>query len=112
MHNDGAVPPTAILMEAIARHIAVTAIYNRQQVQLAPHIAYTRHGDLFIDGVVIERDGRPPRELKLGSFKFAGLSEIALTRRHFDPSPLFDPAAERYVGATLFVLAREPAPVG
>lgn len=96
-----------VFMEAIVKQQAVAATYNRVEVTLAPHVLYTRHGDLHVDAVTIERDGRPPREEKLGTFKLAGLSSVRLTPRRFALSTLFDAVAERYSGQTL--LAVQPA---
>lgn len=97
-------PATPILLEAIVKRQAVAATYNRTEVTLAPHILYTRYGDLHIDAVTLERDGRPPREEKLGTFKLAGLSGVRITPRRFTPSALFDLSAERYTGETLMVV--------
>lgn len=97
-------PATPIMLEAIVKRQAVAATYNRTEVTLAPHILYTRHGDLHVDAVTLERDGRPPKEAKLGTFKLAGLSGVRITPRRFGPSELFDPAAGRYVGETLMVV--------
>ena len=97
-------PATPLFLEAIVKRQAVAATYNRIVVTLAPHILYTRHGDLHVDAVTLERDGRPPREEKLGTFKLAGLSAVRLTPRRFPTSPLFDAAAERYAGETVMVV--------
>ena len=97
-------PATPILLEAIVKRQAVAATYNRTEMTLAPHILYTRHGDLHVDAVTIERDGKPPKEVKLGTFKLAGLSGVRITPRRFTPSALFDPSAERYGGETLLVV--------
>ena len=94
-------PFTPVFLEAIVKKQAVAATYNRVEVTFAPHILYTRHGDLHVDAVTIERDGKPPREVKLGTFKLTGLSAVRLTPRRFDLSMLFDPAAERYAGETV-----------
>ncbi len=96
--------PTHVLLEAIARRLCVTTVYNRMAVLLAPHILYTRHDELFVDAVTVEREGRKPREIKLGSFKLAGLGPPQLTARAFMPEAGFDPTAERYAGTTLFVV--------
>ncbi len=96
--------PTEIILEAIARQICIAAVYNRSAVTLAPHILYTKHDALFIDAVTIERDGKPPKEIKLGAFKLVGLSEIARTSRRFSTSALFDPGDSKYAGATLFAV--------
>ena len=93
-----------ILFEAIALRRCVEATYNRMAVKLAPHIVYTRGERLFVDAITVERDGRPPREVKLGTFQLTGLTDIALDSRVFQPEPLFDPAAEKYAGATLFAV--------
>ncbi len=93
-----------ILLEAIARTRCVEAVYNKVRMILAPHILYTRHDELFVDAVALEKDGREPRELKLGTFKLAGLSEVALTDRPFAREELFDPADDKYAGVTLFAV--------
>ncbi|MCF8706611.1 WYL domain-containing protein [Rhizorhapis sp. SPR117] len=91
-----------LILEAIALHKAITATYNRMVATLAPHILYTRHGELYLDAVTIERDGQPPREVKLGAFKVTGLTELALTNQTFEPVPFFNPDDPKYVAATLF----------
>ncbi len=96
--------PSKILLEAIALRKSVIARYNRGTVRLAPHILYTRHGELHIDAVTLERDGQPPREAKLGTFKLTGLTEIALDGGSFEPFAEFDAATPRYDGATLFAI--------
>src|SRR3546814_2144408 len=53
-----------MFFEAIALQKCLMATYNKMVVKLAPHILYTRHDEMFIDAVTIERDGRPPRELR------------------------------------------------
>jgi hypothetical protein len=99
-------PPSKLLIEAIARRLCVDATYNRTAVRLAPHIAYTRHGDLFVDAVTVERDGKKPKEIKLGTFKLAGLVDLRLTRRLFVPLADFKSDDEKYAGATVFVVDR------
>ena len=99
-------PATPVLLEAIVKRQAVVVTYNRQEVTLAPHILYTRHGDLHVDAVTLERDGKPPKELKVGTYKLAGLSGVRMTPRRFMVSALFDPATERYAGETLMAVER------
>lgn len=103
-------PANALIIEAIARQVCVSATYNRTRVLLAPHILYTRHGALFVDAVTLERDGQPPREPKLGSFKIDGLGAVALDDRPFSISTLFEPRTERYEGTALFAVEDAPAP--
>ena len=91
-------------LEAIALRKCLRATYNRMAVILAPHILYTRHDELFIDAVTVERDGQRPREAKLGTFKLAGLKEVALLERRFTPDPLFDATDAKYAGVALFAV--------
>jgi hypothetical protein len=99
-------PLTPVFLEAIVKQQAVAATYNRTEVILAPHILYTRHGDLHVDAVTIERDGKPPKEVKLGTYKLAGLSAVRITPRRFTPSALFDRTAERYQGEAVMAVDR------
>lgn len=95
-----------LLLEAIALRKCIQAIYNKMNVLLAPHILYTRHDELYIDAVTVEREGQPPREVKLGTFKLTGLKSLALGSREFEPDSVFDPADPKYAGATLFAVER------
>lgn len=90
--------------EAIALRKCLDATYNRSSFKLAPHILYTRHGELYLDAVTIERDGKPPREIKIGTFKLAGLKEISVGEATFQPESIFDPADEKYDGVTVFAV--------
>ena len=95
-----------ILLEAIARQKCVVATYNRVEMKLSPYILYKRNDSLYIDAVALEKAGQPPRELKLGAYNLAGLNDVTLVDQHFEAAPLFDPAAEKYQGATLFAIAK------
>ncbi|OYY78632.1 MAG: hypothetical protein B7Y43_05170 [Sphingomonas sp. 28-62-20] len=98
--------PVPTILEAIVRRLCLTAVYNRGLVTLAPHIMYTKHDELHIDAVAVERDGKPPRELKLGTYRLSGLGDIKLTDRSFVPIELFDPVEPRYAGVTLMMVDR------
>jgi hypothetical protein len=98
-----------LYFEAIALRKCIQASYNRMQVTLAPHILYTRHDELFVDAVTIERDGQPPREIKLGTFKLAGLKDVSLLERRFDIESLFDPRDPKYADVTLFAVESSEA---
>jgi hypothetical protein len=98
-----------LYFEAIALRKCIRGTYNRMQVTLAPHILFTRHDELFIDAVTVERDGQPPREVKIGTFKLAGLKDVTLSHRTFRPESQFDPADEKYAGVTLFAVDRAEA---
>ena len=93
-----------MVFEAIALRKCVAATYNRAAVTLAPHILYTRHDELYVDAVTLERDGQPPRERKLGTFKLTGLHEMEVAGHPFQPDPVFDPADPKYQGVTLFAV--------
>ncbi len=97
----------AIIFEAIVKMQAVSAMYNRGEVVLAPHVIFTRHDELYVDATTIERDGKPPREEKMGTFKLAGLGSLRLTPRRFAASALFERDAEKYQNAALMMI--EPA---
>lgn len=71
---------------------------------LAPHILYTRHDEMHVDAVTLERDGQPPRELKLGTFKLSGLKDVVVQERQFEPYSVFDATAEKYEGTTLLIV--------
>lgn len=98
--------PNKEMLEAIATRVCVTATYNRDEIVMAPHILFTKHDEVHADGVVLERNGAPPKEPKVGTFKLSGLHDVAVTDRSFVPDPLFDPNAEKYAGVTLFVVDR------
>lgn len=99
--------PTAAptIFEAIVKQLAVVATYNRCEVTLAPHVIYTRHGELYVDAVTIARDGKPPKETKIGAFKLAGLGGLRITPRRFDRSPLFMASDLKYDGVALMAVA-------
>lgn len=92
------------VLEAIALRKCLEATYNRTRIRLAPHILYTKHDQLYLDGVTLERDGKPPREIKVGAFKLDGLCDLALTPYEFEPQPVFNPREDRYQGNTLFAV--------
>lgn len=98
--------PMPTILEGIVKRRCVVATYNRQRVTLAPHILYTRHDELHIDAVALERDGKPPRELKIGTYRLTGLTDIEPSDRPFFPIETFDPAAELYQGVTMLAVDR------
>ena len=105
--SNGGAPsgPVPTIFEAIVRRQCIVATYNRVTMTLAPHVIYTRHGDLFIDAVAIDRDGKPPREEKIGTFKLAGLNDMKLTERSFPANPLFHANDAKYAEALIAVEA-------
>lgn len=101
--------PVPTLLEAIVRRRCVVATYNRGPVVLAPHILYTRHDVLHVDAVTVMRDGKPPREQKIATYRLSGLSDIALSPETFAPNALFEPDAARYAGVALLAIERPTA---
>jgi WYL domain len=93
-----------ILLEAIATKKCVWVTYNRTEMKLAPHILYTKNDAFYLDAVALERNGTPPREKKLGAYHLAGLSAVVLGDDAFQVEPVYDPAAERYAGTTMFAV--------
>jgi len=94
-----------LIVQAIRRKLCIVAIYNKTSMQIAPHILYTKHDDLFVDGVVLLREGKAVAELKLGTFKLAGLNNVSLTAESFTVQPLYNPADAKYEGATVMKVA-------
>jgi hypothetical protein len=100
-----AAPPSpTVIFEAIVKKLAVAATYNRGEVTLAPHVIYTKHDEMYVDATTLERDGKPPKEEKLGTFKLAGLGGLRVTPRRFVPSALYLPKEKRYADATLLAI--------
>ena len=97
--------PVPTIFEAIVRKQCVVATYNRVTMTLAPHVIYTKHGDLFIDAVAIDRDGKAPKEVKIGTFKLAGLNDLKLTEQSFPANPLFHANDAKYAEALMAVEA-------
>lgn len=96
--------PVPTMFEAIVRLKTVSATYNRGSVTIAPHALYTRHDEMYVDAVTLERDGKPPKEVKLGTFKLDGLKDVALGGSGFAPSTLFTASDEKYAGTLLMAV--------
>lgn len=98
--------PSKEFFEGIALKKRVIATYNNTSFKLAPHILYTRHDEMYVDAVPVEKEGQPPRETKLGTFKLSGLKNVEVAEERFELYDIFDATAEKYAGTTL--LAVEP----
>lgn len=83
------------LMEAIARQRIVTTSYNGEQVKLAPHLLFERHGDLFVGALNLNKNRRPDDEMRLGQFKLAGLAAAELLDEQFLPDPSYQAVPPR-----------------
>lgn len=101
--------PAPTLFEAIVARRCLEATYNGGQVVLSPHVAFVRHGEIYVGAATVERDGKPPREEKIGIFKLDGLVGLRMSGRGFAPSPVFDPRDERFAGGALVAVELEAA---
>ena len=82
-------PAETVISAGIARKTCIRAVYNRVNVVLAPHSLFEKHDELYLRAVTIEHGDRKPREMKLGTFKLSGLTEVERTKRLFSASTLF-----------------------
>jgi len=73
---------------AIARRLCLRARYNGGEVLLQPALLYQEHDALFLLAVTVSRDGKPPREPKLGTFRLTGLAELSAANMTFEPGAL------------------------
>lgn len=92
------------LMEAISRKLKVEAQYNGVTIQLAPHLMFERHGDLFVSALNYGKVWRSDEDPRLGQFKLAGLSEAKLLDETFEPLPDFRPVAPRESDALVLAI--------
>lgn len=102
--TDMTAPSPATIFEAIVKQVAVAATYNRGAVTLAPYSIYMRAEEVYVDAVTLERDGTPPKEAKLGTFKLAGLTGLRVTPRRFTPDPQHRPGDKRYAHTVLMAV--------
>jgi len=85
---DNPLDPMALVSGAIARRLCVRARYNGGEVVLQPALLYREHDAPFLLAVTVSRDGNPPREPKLGTFRLTGLNDLAVTELTFAPGTL------------------------
>lgn len=96
-----------LLLEAIALKKCITLVYNNVPMKIAPHVLYSKHNAVFTDAVILEKHGVARRDKKLGAFHLSGLNELQLTDQSFEIDAVFQPAAEKYVGVTLFMVSAD-----
>jgi hypothetical protein len=92
------------ILEAIALRRQLGARYNKLELVLAPHVLYKRNDSYFIDAITLLRNGQEPKEIKVGSYNLAGLSELEVRDEEFDVHPMFDRMDPKYRGNTLFMI--------
>jgi len=80
--------PSEAVAGAILRRLCLRAKYNGGEVILQPALLYREHGALFLLAVTVSRDGKPPREPKLGTFRLSGLADLGVTGLTFEPATL------------------------
>jgi len=97
--------PERLVIEAIARKLALSASYNGNQMRLAPHLLFRRHGALFVNALNLDKAWRSEEEKRLGAFKLDGLRDIAVTDEGFEPLAGFEPAPPREMDEEVFALA-------
>ncbi|MFM5906803.1 MAG: hypothetical protein ACKOPO_04350 [Novosphingobium sp.] len=78
-----------IVMEAIARKRLLAANYNGMRIDLAPHLLFERHGDLYVSALNLGKTWRSDEEPRLGQFKLAGLGAPEVLEGEFEPLPNF-----------------------
>ncbi|RJT22649.1 hypothetical protein D5I55_12535 [Chakrabartia godavariana] len=100
--NYGAMTANRAILEAIATKRPLTSTYNGTSFVLAPHILYTRRDLVYLDAVPLSKNGAPPREEKMATFKVDGMADIAIADGDFPISALFESYLEKYRGTTLF----------
>jgi hypothetical protein len=92
------------ILEAIALRRQLGARYNKLELVLAPHVLYKRNDSYFIDAITLLRNGLEPKEIKVGSYNLAGLSDLTVLEDSFDVHPLFNRMDPKYRGNTLFMI--------
>lgn len=94
--HDREAETAALVRQAIEHRACLRWTYNRVLMQAEPRILYRRNGGLYVDAVVTEKNGAPPAELKVGSFKLTGLNAPVLTGERIATTLAIDLADPRY----------------
>jgi hypothetical protein len=68
------------IRDAFARSVCISATYNSTAVVLQPVLMFEEHDALFLMAATILRDGKPPREIKTGIFRLAGMTNVRPAR--------------------------------
>lgn len=87
--------PRLVVMEAIARKRILSANYNGLRIDIAPHLMFERHGDLYVSALNLGKTWRSDEEPRLGQFKLAGLGAPEVMEAEFEILPSFAPATPR-----------------
>lgn len=74
-----------VVRDAIQSGATISATYNGGAVVLQPVLLFREHDAAFLIASTISRDGKPPREPKLGTFRLAGMREVRRLGGRIDP---------------------------
>ena len=74
-----------LLVQAIAYKRQIIVTYNKERLRLNPQVLFFRRSEPYILAINVEKPQRLGEQRKLGQFKLAGLTEIALTGATFVP---------------------------
>jgi len=85
-----------VVQYTIEQQLGLRAAYNRGPVILAPHILYGRGGALFLDAVVLERDGTRSEGDALATFKLSTLRDPVTIMEPIAITRAFDAGHARY----------------
>ncbi len=96
--------PGRVFFEAIACKRVVVATYNGNEVRLAPHQLFSRHGDMFLTALNLSKNWRSEDEWRLGQFKLQGLSNVTLSDETFEPLDDYDGSVPREGDEQLFTI--------
>ena len=86
VETGAAADPEQVVLDAIANRLCLMADYNRGAVILQPVLLFREHDAAFLIADTVSRDGKPPREPKLGTFRVSGLGNIRRLRTAIDPA--------------------------
>lgn len=73
-----------LCVEAIGARVCIAASYNGGAVVLQPLLLYREHEAVFLLAHTVTRDGKPPREVKVGNFRLSGLTNVVRTATPMD----------------------------
>lgn len=94
-----------VVQYTIEQQLGLRAAYKRGSIILAPHILYERGGALFLDAVVLERDGARPDGDALATFKLSTLRDPVTMMEPIAVARNFDAGDARYSGQVIASVA-------
>lgn len=67
-----------LCLRALRLRRCISASYNRGTIVIEPVLLFREHEAAFLLARTVLRDGTPPRESKLGSFRLSGMTQVGL----------------------------------